>query len=456
MPTYFPCPNAQCSYQFDADILPPAAMVTCPLCRTRFPYRANRPVPAAAGPGGEPADEPRPTGPRVVNLREVPKSNVWSTVIAVGAFCVVLIVVVIGLNMRGRTPVGPGGNDTSAALNLKVDPFPAGWEEDGAVRKPVDANVLGRKRSNPDGFVAVVAKDWGEVQPRASELDELMRTHLRSGFKTLEVQPVEGETWAGQPAQAVRFTGSLDDEQVRGEAYAMGYKGIGYVFYAWAAEADWAGLRDELVGLREKVRPAGFREKWVPKKANTVTYPAEDGTYQVEDTDGAWLKGKPADQWGPKEKKYVLDPDDLKGLDPKAVMAFRAEYQIKDRGDAKRRAAQAEALVVELDKGGDPLEAAKAHVIERIKRDYAAGMVPDIKLEPMTRAPSGTPLPTGGPAVARLLFKDPFDRDNKVEWVISAIRVGNKTVAVEAHTPERFASYVDEWMVHFAGSLKTR
>ena len=41
-------------------------------------------------------------------------------------------------------------------------------------------------------------------------------------------------------------------------------------------------------------------------------------------------------------------------------------------------------------------------------------------------------------------------------WVISALRVGNKTVAVESHVPERFASYVDEWMVHFAGSLKAR
>ena len=62
MPTYFPCPNAQCSYQFDADILPPAAMVTCPLCRTRFPYRANRPVPTAAGPAGETVED-RPSGP---------------------------------------------------------------------------------------------------------------------------------------------------------------------------------------------------------------------------------------------------------------------------------------------------------------------------------------------------------------------------------------------------------
>ena len=456
MPNFFPCPNAQCSYQFDADILPPAAMVTCPLCRTRFPYRANRPVPTAAGPGGEPAEE-RPSGPRVVNLRDVPKSNVWTTVIAVGAFCLVLIVMLLMINYdRFR----PNRNATADAiddrLNLKVQPFPAGWEEDASVRKPMDANVLGRKRSNPDGFVAVVAKDWVDVQPRAGELEELVRSRLRQGVSTLEMQPADGETWAGHPAQAVKFTGVIDDEQVRGEAYAIAHKGIGYAFFAWAPEANWANLRDELVAQREKVRPGQSREKWSPKRMNTETYPSEDGTYQLEDTDGAWLKGKPADQWGPKEKKFIVEPDDLKGRDQKAVMAFQAEYQIRERGDAKRHAATAEALVVELDAKGDPLEAAKAHVIERIKKDYPPGNVPDIKLEPMGRAPSGASLPTGGAAIGRFLFKDPFDKDGRVMWVISALRVGNKTVAVEAHVPEKLASYVDEWMIHFAGSLKAR
>lgn len=455
MPNYFPCPNAQCTYQFDADILPPAAMVTCPLCRTRFPYRANRPVPTAGGPGGEPAED-RPSGPPVVRLREAPQYSVWSTAIAVGAFCVVLLVVLFGVLKRGRPSVDPTAEAFDERLNLKVQPFPAGWEEDVAVRKPMDANVLGRKRTNPDGYVAVVAKDWVDSQPRAGELDELVRARLRQGVSTVEVQPVEGETWAGHPAQAVKFTGSIEDEQVRGEAYAIAYKGVGYAFFAWASEANWAGLRDELVGLREKVRPAHLRDNWKPKRAGTETYPSEDGTYQLKDTDGAWLKGKPADQWGPKEKKFIVEPDDLKGMDPKAVMAFQAEYQIRERGDAKRHAATATALVVELDARGDPLEAARAHVIERIKKDYATDKVPDIKLEPMSRAPSGVGLPTGGPAIGRFLFNDPFDKDNRVMWVISALRVGNKTVAVEAHVPEKHASYVDEWMVHFAGSLKAR
>jgi len=46
MANFFPCPNPACTYQFDADQLPAAAMVTCPICRTRFPYRAAAPAPA--------------------------------------------------------------------------------------------------------------------------------------------------------------------------------------------------------------------------------------------------------------------------------------------------------------------------------------------------------------------------------------------------------------------------
>jgi hypothetical protein len=456
MPTYFTCPNAQCSYQFDADILPPAAMVTCPLCRTRFPYRANRPVSAAAGPapsappeGG--ADGAAPAGPRLVNLRGMPKSSPWPSIIAVGFFALFIIGLLVVVTNKD-SPLNTRNTDgsTDERLNLKVEPFPPGWEEDSDVRDPVEANVIGRKRKDPEGYVAVVAKDWGDREPRTGELEELMRARLRAGFKTLEAQPVEGESWAGRPAQALKFTGVREDEHVRGEAYAFGYKGIGYAFFAWSAESNWGGLRDELVALREKVRPAGYREKWTPKKANTEVYPSDDGLFQVEDVDGAWLKGKPADQWALKERKYIVD--DPKEIDSKAVMAFDAEYAIRERGDAKRQPAKADALVVELDGTGDAMQAAKAHVAERIKKAFAESP-PEIKLEPLTH---GTPLPSGGPAIGRFSFKNPQDRDDKNVWVISAIKAGGKTIAVECHAREKDASYVDEWMVHLAGSLKPR
>src|SRR5262249_34891622 len=144
MPTNFPCPNSQCSYQFDADILPAAAMVTCPLCRTRFPYRANRPVSATAG--VEPADDLRPAGPRLIHLREVPKGGgLLTTLLWVGGFCVVLAGLLAVVIMRGGPQSNTSTDVTSDTFNLRVDPFPAGWTEDLATRRPVDANILGRK-----------------------------------------------------------------------------------------------------------------------------------------------------------------------------------------------------------------------------------------------------------------------------------------------------------------------
>ncbi len=458
MPSYFPCPNAQCNYQFDANILPAAAMVTCPLCRTKFPYRANR-LGSAPGPEESPPDEVNLTGHRLISVRDVPKGGgIWMTILWVAGFCIVLGGVVAIVVMRGRPPVESNSDVTDAKFNIKVEQFPQPWDSNSDAMKPPSANILGRKRSDPDAWIAVAARDWKDRQPRNGELDELMRTHLKgneSSFANIDFEPVEGQTWAGLPALSVRFSGTLDDAQIRGQAFAISYKGIGYAFYAWSAEGSWASVGEETISLREKIKPANYRDNWVEKHANTQIHTVDGADYQVEDSDGAWVRAKPAAEWDVKDRlKYPIE--DVKEIDPAATMAFRAEYRIREGGDNKRRGAQASALVVELPGGGDPLEAAKSHVIESIKKEYPPGMVPEITLEPMTRSPAGIALPSGSPVVARFLFRNPQDREDRVMYVISALAIGSKTVAVETHASEINASYVEEWMVHLAGSLKAK
>lgn len=455
MPTNFPCPNVQCSYQFDADILPAAAMVTCPLCRTRFPYRANRPFPTAND--VQPADERRPSGPRVVSVRDLPKSGgILRTILSVTGFTIVLVAILYAITMRGqrsRLTDNPGVV-TNENFNLSVEPFPSGWSESSEARTPFGANILGRKRAKPEAYVAVSARDWSDRTPRPAELDAQMQRPLREALGTPFFQPIESEKWAGLSALAIQFAGNLNDMQIRGEAFAISYKGIGYVFYAWAPDATWEGQRAELVALREKVTVAGYREKWVEKISSIVVHAPEGAGYQVEDADGAWVRSKPAEEWNPKDKvKYPVD--DIKQIDPAATMALLARYQPKERGDAKRQPLDATALVVELGRADNPLEAAKAHVIERIKREYA-GSAPEITLEPITKSPSGVALPSNGPAIARLRFRDPQDRDQMEMWVVSAISIGGKTVAVEIKAREKDASYLDEWMIHLAGSLRAK
>jgi hypothetical protein len=369
----------------------------------------------------------------------------------------VLALLVIGLTMRGRNNADLTTDAIDAKFNIKVEPFPAPWENDAGAQKAVDANVLGRRRSSPDGWVAVAAQDYADREPRTAELDELMRRRLvgENGLRTPFFEDIEGEKWAGQSAIGLRFAGDLNEMQVRGEAYSMSYKGIGYVFYAWAPESEWAAVRDELVGLREKIKPASFRDKWVEKRANTEVHTVDGAGYQVEDVDGVWVRGKPADEDRPTKKTdYIVD--DVKQIDPAVTMAFRAQYRRRESGDSMRRPAVTWAEVVELPGGGEPLEAAKEHVIERIKKDFVAGNVPDVKLESMMRSPSGTPLPTGGPAIGRFIFRNPLGKDDRVVYVISALSIGGKTVAVEARASEVDASFVDEWMVRLAGSLKAK
>jgi hypothetical protein len=409
-------------------------------------------VPTAAGPGGAPLDTPPPPNQRVVNLREAPQSSVLPTILWVGGFCLILALLVIGLTMRGRTLTDPTPEAMDAKFNIKVEPFPLPWESNIDAQKPVNGNILGRKRTGPEAWVAVAAQDWVDRQPRQGEIDELMRGRLKGAFATLEIEQVEGEKWAGHDALAVRFTGSLDDVQIRGEAYAISFKGIGYVYFAWGPESSWQDVRAEAVGLREKIQPANYRDKWIEKRANSVTHDGEG--YQVVDSDGAWVRAKPDDEWR-KEDKLKYPIDNVKDIDPAATMAFLAQYRIREQGDSKRQPAEAKALVVELPGGGDPLEATKSHVVERIKRDYA-GNPPAISLEAMNRSPSGISLPTGGPAIGRFLFKNPLDRQEKIMYILSAISVGGKTIAVEAHCQEKDGSYVEEWMVHLAGSLKAK
>jgi len=449
MPNTFPCPNAQCTYQFDADILPAAAMVTCPLCRTRFPYRANRPSPAAP----EPVTDPRQIGQRLVHLRNVPRtSGILTTLLWVGGFTIVLAGVVAAVLLRGGHSSDTSPDVTSDRYNLRVEPFPPGWQDDRGVRRPVDANILGRKRGNPDGWVAVAARDWGERQPRTRELSEFLQAPLRTSLGTPFFQPIDGEKWAGQPALAFQFAGNLDDTQIRGEAYAISYKGIGYTFYAWTADADWEGQREELVALRDRVHLGGSRGKWVEQRSNvTVLTPDEAAGYQVEDPDGVWLRGNPD-----AKDKAEYTADEVREFDPAATMALTARYQPREPGDAMRKHIDVFALVVELPKAGEPLEVAQTHVIERIKREYADKAPPDLKLEPLAKSPAGVALPTGGPAIARYRFQDPLDRENREMWIVSAIAIGDKTVAVEARVREKYASYVEEWMVHLAGSLKAK
>lgn len=464
MPNYFPCPNTQCGYQFDADTLPAAAMVTCPLCRTRFPYRAARPVappPIPVASDGYSYDasappQPTPAASRVVNLRNQPKSG--SPLMIVGIILVVgamLAGMVYFMKYRGQITRGPENTEISQErFNFKMDAFPSGWEEDTVIREKMNINIFARKRVTPDAWVAMVAEDFQTRSPRSGELKDKMLTRLRGVGRNMNFAELDDAKWLGQTGLAFQFQGEINEAAVLGECIAVAYKGIMYIYYMWATDKDWAAVKTDLLAMRGNIKLAGYREKWVEQKTNTKLYTNADPAYTFEDIDAVWQQAIPIEEGEPvKKTDYNVDPKDI---DPAAKYAFRARFQIKTGGDTRQHAAEAKALIVELPQGADPLETVKNHVLDRIKADYAGDVPKDLKLEPLTKSPAGITLPSDGPAMARVLFKDPLDRDNRRMYILSAVNVGGKTVGIEIDALELTASYVEEWMVHLASSLRAK
>ena len=454
MPNTFPCPNVQCTYQFDAEVLPARAWVTCPLCRTRFKYEAQRPTASAPPPTAD--EEGFPSGPRVVSLRHRPKrGGLLSVVLWLAGFTAVLGGLLAAVYTWTR-PKAPAAAQTvrEERLNLTIDPLGPEWQEDTAARAGLNVNVFARKKSDADVWAALYAQDFGERTPRPGEVRDLVRDRLNSyGGVGIAIADKDGATWLGRPAVAYQFQGDFGDLPVIGESFSIVYKGIAYVLFVWARDRDWEAAQGSLAAVRDKVKLAGYRENWVEKKNDARTYSTEDGAYEVEDPDGVWRRARVfGEDERPTKNDYNADP---KEFGPEVAMAFKASFQIKAGGDARQRAAEPRALVVELPKAADPLAAATAHLIERIKKSYADSP-PEVVLEPLAKSPAGVPLPTDGPTMARLVFRDPQSRGDVQLYIVSAMTVGNKTVVVEADVEERHAAYVEAWMVHLAASLKAK
>lgn len=453
MPSYFPCPNAQCQYQFDADILPAAAMVTCPMCRTKFPYRATPPV------GSEPPPAPlTSTGPRVLNVRNVPqRGGILPTILWGAGFSVVLIALLFAVYMWNRQKPFVNKKHNEDRWNFSLD-IPDGWEEDAPVRTEMNVNIFVKKKVGAEQWAAMFAKDYGDRSARPAEVRDELLARFKVGqndpdapraFRNLTQVELEDAKWLKQPAIAYEFTAEYNDLPVHGECHAVQYKGIVYAFYVFAANKEWDGCKAELAAFRNRIQLGSAREKWEEKVSNTRTFSPEGAPYQVEDRDDVWRAA--VEDGDLKKGDYVVNPKDI---DKHATMAFIARHKFRVGRDTRVREGEAKALIVELPKGGDPLETAKAHVIELLKKDYPNP--PDLKFDALTKSPGGVAIPSNGPAITRLLMRDPLDKENVNMWIIAAIDIGDKTVAIEINTHERYAAQLEGYMVNLAHSLKAK
>ncbi|MEZ6142230.1 MAG: hypothetical protein R3B84_16855 [Zavarzinella sp.] len=495
MSQFFPCPNPQCDYPFDSNVLPPAAMVTCPKCATRFPYRAGFPIPTmeqlqapVGSPGGQVpvagfaapapgATAPASTGERpVVNYATGRRmNNALLTGLLVGGFTLFLVLAIVGFlifNKKGTDFFGPTPF-RDERLNFTFKGFDSGWEEDAQLRESLQLNIFLRKKAGANAWIGMYAHDFDTREPRPNELRAQIDRRLRTRFKnTLETREVPGLTWGGQPAIAIEFSANYDttpeiaDEEsktflsCRGEVYAMTYKGVAYLLIFWGDAKDWDSLKPELVQVRSRFELGKFREKWKPQQLSTITYTDPKDRFTITDQNEIWRMGRSPDdpeQKGPRKgnairNDYYILP---KEIDPAGIMCFRAIKKFLDKGGNESGRTDVKALVVELPNTGDPLASAKNHVLERIRRDYPEG-TENLTLED-ANSPNEIELPSDGELkIGRFLFRDPLSRDDKTYWIIAARVVGDKTIAVEIDVPEKYALPVEEWMVNFASSLQPK
>ncbi|MCX7665071.1 MAG: zinc-ribbon domain-containing protein [Gemmataceae bacterium] len=501
MSSIFPCPNTGCTYQFNADQLPPAAMVTCPFCRTKFPYRRGigvvmaQPVavpppasstqashlpPSAAGEFDfgnfnqpEPttsvsASEPDSTGrapqgsyqrePRLVGAVGLPsKKTLPVTALVLSGVVAFLVVAVVGVVIffikSGKPAKGPD-KQSEEIYNLEFIPFSDEWQKDESFRREIDANVIGMSRKeSPKAMFALWANDYKDRMPRANELRDAMTSRVKSYMPGCEIVNKKDGKLLGLGAQAIAFQGTpttKGGDVYRGEAYAVGSKGIGYVVFLLAPLAEWDAAKKELDSVKDLVKLGKGRENWKESSAPKKSIAPPGAPYDIEDHHGGVWKSID----GPLNEDRMPD---LKAYDPATVYLLEGRKAFQGtsvKGTKSWTNVKATAAVLELPKSGDDiLETVKTYTEGYIKRQYVEGDN-DGKIVPYD-SPTGLELPTG-PKIGRFIHRDKTNPDLQEMWILSAIEIDGKIYAVQAKCREEHARYLEEWMTTLAGSLKPR
>ncbi len=464
MANYFPCPNPACTYQFDATQLPAAAMVTCPICRTRFPYRAA-PV-AAAVPtqtyhGAVPDEtesqaEPTQTRTRepvnrLLNPRAVPKSNKTQTTLLLIGFTLVSATVLLTIFLSMKRGFLGRDEDTSTTytddnFNFRIKKF-GSWKQDTELRGELGFNAFLMKAPETDAWIGLrcvnIGGGSGIRGPREGELDIEMQNIFKR-FKSRPQREAIEATVGGKKVKAYQFQGELKEMPVWGQVYVFDHQGIGYVMMTWAAQEKWAGMKSELDGLRDSFAFASQREKWKDTGGNVVYHFVENGDYEVGDSFGIWERAISESEKKIQHKLriYVKDATDE---DPNATILLRCRYPDKQKGV---HLPEAHAMTIVLPKG-ENLEDAKKYVLEgRIMKDGDT-----VAVEEYQKKPTETAVP---PNVAVFRLVNKVDKTQNRYYAISVSKVNGHLIAAVGWCAERDVEYMDRYIVSLVSSLKAR
>ncbi len=455
MATTLKCPNPSCPYLFDPSTVPAGVVLACPRCTMRFmlgPGAAGSHAPQAAAaqavapgvplaPFGQGAqasahaaqrtapspfaemspESARPDG--AVGPRLPVRSSRLQTTLLVGVAALSLAAAAIAVwykltNKPRESVENPETRfpEKNFAFSEPADP----WTQDGGLQGTLGSPFLRvYRRHNPEAFIALGARDFVDRAPRPGELRETPMLALGRLVTpgTLKEQPIpEGAEWFGRSVGGFTFRGELKNGSVvEGEAYHVVQQGIAYWFLAWTGENQiYAEQKEVFAKVRSQFRFLGLRDDWVSRRAPTIRYTNNVLGYAILDGEGIWTE--------------VADEKEVKAEDPAADKYFRA--RIKKKGSDFFH--EADLVILVLDAGGeDPLDQARKYIEDGENRDIEnRGKT---TFEPHSEETGfDEPNSVEGKAPFILLKGRNSVSEQQSLWALSAIRVGDKTVAARA------------------------
>ncbi len=471
MSTALKCPNPSCPYLFDPSTVPAGAVLACPRCGMRFtlsaPTQATSSSPTTGGYGpstpaariqssAASASPPNVTDTRPSNARHsgeaetLPKGP--STTLKNMLLVLVTAVALSGAGLaiwwklnHKEVPPAPENASRLKELNLLFTPPPSPWvrDEDMKARLGLPYYVVYR-RDNPEAYMAFGGLDYDPRSPRPSELrsklvgalDKLLEPGTRK-----EYTEDADKTWMDQPIQqGFKFVGGLKNGgSVEGDALAMSHKGIGYWFLSWTPTGMYEEQKSGFQDGRKGCRLLDLRKDWVERQSSTVPFKNNVIGYTIFDTEGIWAE--------------ETDDERVKAEDPKADKYLTAKVKQKGRDFHE----EAELVVYILDGGADPLAQARSYIETQANRYEELGSGKNTFTE-VTGPLEGDPSPNVATGTApHILLKSVNSRDPSFTWLyaISAITVGDKTVAVCAKTRWNQRAAFDTKFVQLVKSLRS-
>ncbi len=464
MSTALKCPNPSCPYLFDPSRVPPGAVLTCPRCGMRFTLGPPAPnvtappqsqIPAPPKPPAEfegmapNAPEIGPDGQPVRrSFSAAGEAGPVQTVI-ISFICFVMLAGVSAMIYFRVTsnpnPVRGGSGLQLSNHNLSFEMPGEPWALDDDTRAKLGPPmILAFKRTEPDAFFCVGARDYETREPRASELRSTAYTILDRTFEDVEKTQLESMNFLGQPA-TVAFSfraATKDGARVAGLCYATGSKGIGYWAISWAGEADAGPQAETFEAIRAKLKLNNSREDWQAKQPPVRTFGGHAVAYRLLDGESDWAEP---------DAKVRSATDE----DPKGDLLLQARLKVPGKDFAE----EATLVTILLDSaGGDPLAQGRKYVEDRMT---AQVKMADEKLEPTfierNVPPEGDP-PSGNvetPApVVRLQMTVKGASNYSKLIVVSAAKIGDRVVVVFASCSWPDRELFEGKLMQIAGSLR--